>query len=432
MIYFIAVLFILTYAFIIVFPNYKVYVTGASAIIACVSMLISKDMGFMDIINGIDFNVLMMLVGIMLTVGVFSESNMPNKLSEKLISKVSSAVIAIILLSVLSGFISAFVDNVATVLMLAPIGLSVSKKIGVSPIPVLISIAVSSNLQGAATLVGDTTSIMLAQTDYANMSFMDFFFMNGKASIFWTVELSAIATIPVIYFLFRKDNKKLEYTAEKVEVKSIVPTILLLTNFACLVVSSFINLNFEYTNGIICMVFGIVSIAFEIVRFKPNVKEFITKAVDFQTVFFLLFLFILISAVDKIGIIALISQWFVSIGETNIFLLYTVIVWGSVLLSMFIDNIPYVATMLPVIASLCAGLGTEVVNPNLLYFGLLIGATLGGNLSPVGASANVVAIGILNRDGYKTKNSDFFKIGVPFTLIAVSVGYIMTYLIWAI
>lgn len=430
MIYFIAVLFVLTYACIIAKPNLKVYFTGISAVIACISMLISKDMSFKDILGGIDFNVLMMLVGIMLTVGIFSESNMPNKLSEKLISKISSAIIALILLSVLSGLVSAFVDNVATVLMLAPIGLAVAKKINVSPIPVLISIAVSSNLQGAATLVGDTTSIMLASE--AEMSFMDFFFMNGKASIFWTVELSAIATIPILFIIFRKENKKLEYVAEEINVTSIVPTILLLLNFIALVVSSFVQFDFAYTNGLICMVFGLISVIFQIVKFKPNVKELVTKSVDFQTVFFLFFLFVLITAVDKIGIIAEISDFFVSIGETNVFLLYTVIVWGSVVISMFIDNIPYVATMLPVVRILCVSLGASVVNPNLLYFGLLIGATLGGNLSPVGASANVVAIGILNREGYKTKNSDFFKVGVPFTLVAVMVGYIMTYLIWGL
>ena len=110
------------------------------------------------------------------------------------------------------------------------------------------------------------------------------------------------------------------------------------------------------------------------------------------------------------------------------FLLYTVIVFGSVLFSAFIDNIPYVATMLPVIRSLCAVLPT--VSPYLLYFGLLCGATLGGNLTPVGASANVVGIGILNKAGYKVKNSDFFKIGIPFTLVAVLGGYTFCWFVW--
>ena len=126
-------------------------------------------------------------------------------LAEKLMSKMPNSLVALVLLSVLSGVISAFMDNVATVLMLAPIGFAVAKKIGVSPIPVLISISVSSNLQGAATLVGDTTSVMLG--GFAGMGFFEFFFLDGKFSIFWAVEIGMLLTIPVLIFIFRKKNK---------------------------------------------------------------------------------------------------------------------------------------------------------------------------------------------------------------------------------
>ena len=153
---------------------------------------------------------------------------------------------------------------------------------------------------------------------------------------------------------------------------------------------------------------------------------------DYNTVLFLVFLFLIIGAVESVGIIDDISNLFVKIGGENVFLLYTVIVFGSVAFSAFIDNIPYVATMLPVIKTLTLSPALAGVSPYLLYFGLLIGATLGGNLTPVGASANVVGIGILNKAGYKTKNSDFFKIGIPFTAVAVLGGYIFCWLIWGI
>ncbi len=424
MIYFILCLFILTYVLIIAKNSLKVYITAISAVIACVSLLISKHIVFIDILNGIDFNVVLMLLGIMLTVGVFSESNMPSLIAEKIMSKISSSVVAVVLLSVLSGLISAFVDNVATVLMLAPIGLAISKKVGISPIPVIISIAVSSNLQGAATLVGDTTSIMLASS--ADMSFADFFFMDGKPSIFWAVEIGAVLTIPVFFFVFRKDNKKMLYEGEQVNVTSIIPTIILLLNMLTLIAISFIPDKFELLNGLVCIGFGLISFIFYIVKFKSNVKDFIVKSVDYQTVLFLVFLYVLIMAVDKVGIISKISEAFVSVGEVNVFLLYTIIVWGSVLLSMFIDNIPYVATMLPVISKLTL----SGVSPQVMFFGLLIGATLGGNLTPVGASANVVGIGILSKEGYNPTNKDFFKIGIPFTLIAVTAGYLFVWLVW--
>ena len=423
---FILVLFILTYVFIVALPKFKVYVTGAAAVIAAGALLIFGETTFKEVLLSVDYNVVMMLVGIMLTVGLFSESGMPNKLSDKLISKMPSAMAAVVLLSVISGLVSAFVDNVATVLMLAPIGLAVAKKTGVSPVPVMISIAVSSNLQGAATLVGDTTSIMLG--GFANMSFFDFFFLNGKLSIFWAVELGALLTVPVLIFVFRKHNKKLEYPAENVKVTTVVPTVLLLLNLALLIVFSFIKEKSAYTNGIICMAIGLVGVVYYIARFKGDSAKKVLASVDFETTFFLIFLFVLIFAVEEVGIIKDISELFIKVGDKNVFLLYTLIVFGSVLFSAFIDNIPYVATMLPVIAGLTAGLPN--VSPYLLYFGLLVGATLGGNLTPVGASANVVGIGILRKEGYEVKLKDFLKIGLPFTLVAVLSGYLFVWFVW--
>ncbi len=429
---FILVLFILTYLLIICLPKFKVYITGATAVIASTACLIAGNLTFGGLFGAIDYNVVLMLLGIMVTVGLFTESGMPNKLSDKLISKIPNVMVAVVLLAFLSGIVSAFIDNVATVLMLAPIGLAVAKKAKISPIPVIISIAVSSNLQGAATLVGDTTSIMLG--GFANMNFFEFFFLNGKFSIFWAVELGALLTIPVLFFIFRKENKKMEYLAEDIKVTTVVPTILLLLNIVLLIVFSFLPFDIVIggqilTNGIICMGFAIIGVVFYIVKFKANSIKDIGKAIDYETILFLTFLFIIIANVECVGIINDIGKFFISIGSENVFLLYTLIVFGSVLISAFIDNIPYVATMLPVIQVLCAGL--PGVSPYLLYFGLLIGATLGGNITPVGASANVVGIGILRKEGYEVKLKDFLKIGLPFTLVAVLGGYLFCWFIWA-
>ena len=192
---FVLVAFILTYVLIIGLPKYKMYITACSAVLMAGALLVFGWVDFLLVLTSVDYNVILMLLGIMITVGLFSDSGMPNKMSDKLASAIPNTMVTLVLLSILSGIVSAFIDNVATVLMLAPIGLSIAKKTNVSPIPVIISIAVSSNLQGAATLVGDTTSIMLG--GYANMSFMDFFFMDGKFSIFWAVELGMLCTIPV-------------------------------------------------------------------------------------------------------------------------------------------------------------------------------------------------------------------------------------------
>lgn len=425
---FILIIFIAVYVLIIAMPKYKHFSAAAAAAVAACACLISGNLTFGEMISGIDFNVILMLVGIMITVGLFTDSGMPNKIADKLIGKVSNGLIAILLLVVFSGVVSAFIDNVATVLMIAPIGIAVAKKIGISPVPLIIAIAVSSNLQGAATLVGDTTSIMLG--GFADMGFSEFFFLNGKPSIFWAVELGALLTIPVVILLFRKSNKKFEYHTEKTQVKTLFPTILLVLNISLLVITSFIKDKFFLTNGIICVAVGIMGIIYYAVKLGENPVKTAKKSVDGETVMFLFFLFVLITSVEEVGIISDISVFFAELGGENVFLLYTVIVYGSVILSAFIDNIPYVATMLPVIKTLSATLTS--VSPYLLYFGLLCGATLGGNLTPFGASANVVGIGILKKEGEKTKNSDFFKIGIPFTLVAVTGGYIFCWLVWGL
>ena len=129
----------------------------------------------------------------------------------------------------------------------------------------------------------------------------------------------------------------------------------------------------------------------------------------------------MIGGITNMGVIDMLASGLAKLGGGNVFVLYTVIVWASVLVSAFIDNIPYVATMLPVVTGLAAALN---INPTLLYFGLLSGATLGGNCTPIGASANITGIGILRKEGYDVKNSDFFKIGIPFTLAAIIPAYI--------
>ena len=196
-----AAAFILTYILMIVLSNHRHWV----ALISACFFVISGILAPAKVPGAIDWNILMMLFGTMGTVSYFVDSKMPNRMAEGLLRLAPNAMWAVILISAFSGLISAFMDNVATVLMLAPIGLAVAKELKISPVAMLICIAVSSNLQGAATLVGDTTSIMLG--GYAGMDFMDFFVFRGRASICWAVELGALATVPVIAILFRKDRQ---------------------------------------------------------------------------------------------------------------------------------------------------------------------------------------------------------------------------------
>lgn len=416
------VLFAATYLGMIGLPKRRPLIAVGSAVIFVISGLVKPS----ALAGTIDFNVLMMLAGTMGTVSLFIESKMPSRMAEAILSHTPNVCLVVVAMSLFAGVVSAFVDNVATVLMIAPVGLAIAKKLGISPVAMLISIAVSSNLQGAATLVGDTTSIMLG--GHAEMDFLDFFFMDGKPSIFFAVELGALATVPVMLILFRRERAPIPKPGHT-EVTNYFPSVLLLLNIVLLISASFIPNKPAITNGVICLaVFAAGLIQSALRRDGASAAVQAVREIDYQTLLLLAGLFVVIEGITAAGVIDDISALFVRLGGSNLFLLYSVIVWGSVLCSAFVDNIPYVATMLPVISSIAAGLGCP---PQLLYFGLLCGATLGGNLTPIGASANIAAIGVLRKNGYEVSTRDFMRIGVPFTLVAVAVGYAFCWLVWA-
>ncbi len=416
------VVFLIMYLLMIILPKRRAIVALAAAAV----MLIAKVLPLGNVPDAIDWNVLMMIFGTMVIVDYFIESKMPNKIAESLLRLSKNVMWVTILMSLFSGIISAFIDNVATVLMVAPVGLAICKKLKINPVPMIISIAVSSNLQGAATLVGDTTSIMLAAAD--KMNFNDFFWMNGKPGMFFAVELGALLTIPIMMVLFRKNKEPVD-SNEHTQVTDYVPTITMLGHVVLLIIASFIPNTPECTNGYICMACGILTIIWELFKQK-SAKGMVhsLKAMDYDTMLLLTGLFVVIASIREVGIVDDLANFIAGFGGSNKFVLFTIIVWGSVVISAFIDNIPYVATMLPLLAGVASAMNVE---PHFLYFGLLVGATLGGNLTPIGASANIAGVGMLRKEGYEVSFGDFMKIGIPFTLTAVISGYLFVWLVWA-
>ncbi len=420
-------LFAATYVLMLTFSKYRPYIALASGLI----FIFTGMLPVQEILPALDFNVLLMIGGTMGLVQLFIDSHMPERMADMIMEKVPNVQWAAVALSLFAGVISAFVDNVATVLMVAPVALEICKKLKTNPVPILIAIAVSSNLQGAATLVGDTTAIMLGSA--LDMSFMDFFWYQGKPSIFFAVELGAVLSAAIVYFLFRKEKGSIPKTGTLTPVNDYVPTVLLLGAIGLLICASFApdswNLPAE-TNGIICCTLLVVGLIYNFCK-KKNASAVLEplKAIDFETLGLLVGLFLMIGGISNMGVIDALAAGLAKLGGGNVFLMFTIIVWASVLISAFIDNIPYVATMIPVIAGLASQMGCD---PTPLYFGLLSGATLGGNITPIGASANITAIGILRREGKEVKNSDFFKIGIPFTLSAIIPAYIYIWLVYGV
>ncbi|NLN18587.1 MAG: TRAP transporter large permease subunit [Firmicutes bacterium] len=416
-----AVIFVLTYVGLLAFPKIRAYIALGSA---CLFVLLGI-MPANEVFGAIDWNVLMMIAGTMGIVSLFIESKMPALLADIIIEKTPNVKWAMISLAAFAGLISAFVDNVATLLMVAPISFDISKKLKISPVPGIIAIAVSSNLQGAATLVGDTTAIMLG--GHANLNFLDFFLFQSKPGMFWVVQAGMIASLLILLYLFRKDTQTVSIKGET-KVHDYFPTVLLVGMVALLILASFIPSKPAVTNGLICLSLFAVGVVRKSVQ-KRDWRVIIEAGgeIDYFTLLLLAGIFVMVGGITEAGLIDDLSRVFVKIGQGDLFVVYTLIVWASVFFSAFIDNIPYVATMLPVVKGIAVALGVE---PYLLYFGLLSGATLGGNLTPVGASANIAAIGILRKDGHEVSTKEFMKIGVPFTLAAVTVAYVILWFLW--
>ena len=416
-------LFAVTYVLMIAFGKYRPYFALTSGALFIVTGMLPAN----QIVDALDFNVLLMIGGTMGLVQLFIDSRMPERLADLIMNRVPNVQWAAVALTLFAGIISAFVDNVATVLMVAPVAIEICKKLKTNPVPFIIAIAVSSNLQGAATLVGDTTAIMLGSA--LNMSFLDFIFYDGKPGMFFMVEVGAVFSAIIVAFTFRKEKGAIPKNGKITEVEDIVPTVLLVGAIFLLILASFLPFDLpDETNGLICTALMLLGLVYNYAR-KRNLDAILgpLKAIDLETLGLLVGLFLMIGGISNMGVIDALARLLAKLGAGNPFRMYTIIVWASVLISAFIDNIPYVATMIPVIAGIAAEMG---IDSTALYFGLLSGATLGGNCTPIGASANIAGIGILRKEGYTVANKDFFRIGIPFTLSAVVPAYILIWILF--
>jgi Na+/H+ antiporter NhaD/arsenite permease-like protein len=298
-------IFGLTYLLLLMLPKYRAYVALISATVFVVLGIVPMDKVFAFI----DWNVLMMIAGTMGVVSLFIESKMPSLLADIIIDRMPNVKWAIIALALFAGIISAFVDNVATVLMVAPVALTIAKKLNISPVNSVIAIAISSNLQGAATLVGDTTSILLG--GYAKMNFLDFFWYQSRPSMFWVVQIGAILSTITLLWLFRKDNQPIAMN-ERTEVTDFFPTYLLLGTIVLLIVASFLPNMPKTINGLICISLFIIGMLRNlIIRKNFDALKLPMMEIDYFTIMLLGGLFVVIGGISEVGVINDISKLFI-------------------------------------------------------------------------------------------------------------------------
>ena len=413
-------IFVLTYSLIILFYERKsIAVWGAVVLLMLLGVQTPKES-----LAAINWNVILLYFGMLLVSEVFLYSKMPDYLATKFASRTSNTAAAMLVICAFTGALSILLENVAVVLLVAPIAISISKKCNINPAPLFIGMAISSNLQGTATLIGDPPSMLLGS--FAKLSFNDFFILGGKPGIFFAVQVGAIASLVVLYLVFRKSRQPMPKLEAAGHI-SLVPTLIVGLLVVFLVLSSFvpspgedasetIHFAYEAMAGILCCVFGAIALVWYLWHSKRTDVVKFCGTLDWQTGVFLIGIFILVNSLSVTGVIDVVAGALVKMAGENVLLAYVMVVLMSMLLSAVIDNVPFLVAMLPVVKIMTEHIG---VSPYLFYFGLLIGTSVGGNITPVGASANIVAMGIMKKEGHQVRFGQFVKIGLPFTLVAV-------------
>ncbi|WKY48773.1 ArsB/NhaD family transporter [Eubacteriaceae bacterium ES3] len=370
-----------------------------------------------DAIGAIDFDTLALLIGMMMIVMVMRRTGIFEYLAIKML-KISKAdpQKLIILLSLITGILSGLLDNVTTIMLIIPVTLSVAKDLRLDPIPFIIAEIFSSNIGGTATLIGDPPNIMIGSA--MDLSFNDFLINNA---------VIALPILIVTSFLFSLLYKRILVADETVKQKllevdesdAIHDPVLLRKSLVIfvLVILGFIFNGFIHVESATIALTGAVALIF----LSGISSEEIFIEVEWKTIFFFIGLFILVGGIEATGVIEMLAEEVLYLTGGDIFSTSISILWVSALASAFIDNIPFVATMIPMITDMGILSGMDVYP---LWWALSIGACLGGNGTVIGASANVVAIGLAEGQGYRISFGNYFRVAFPFMIMTVFVAMI--------
>lgn len=375
----------------------------------------------------INWNVIMIYLGSMIIAALFIYSKVPARIADAIVNKSRSTGVAMVLILIMTGIISIFVENVATVLVMAPIALALCRKLKLNPTYFMIGLAVMSNLEGTATLVGDPPSMIFASVSGYN--FNDFFVHDGTLSVFFIIQAGLLVGSLYFYVFFAKVGKN-KIEVERTQVISWFPFILLLVMIFGLAGLSFIKTDFAYLSGLYVLCLGFAGILWYVLNQKKQKDEVWTliKELDWETIFFLLGIFVVVGAIQEVGLLEDFAGVLAKLAGGSKIVGFIIILAVSVIISGFVDNVPYIIAMLPVAKTLA--LNMELA-PELFMFALLVGSCLGGNLTPFGASANVVSMGIVKKEGYPMNFGGWLKVAVPFTILTTASSAIVLWLLWA-
>lgn len=417
-------LLLLAYVFIATEKIPKVTIALLGATITVILGLVSQNKILNESINNeyfinfVDFNVIFLLVSMMIIVSITTRSGVFNYIANELLKLTKGHPIKILIaLGLFTAVTSAFLDNVTTVILIMPITFSIAKKLEINPIPFLLTEIISSNIGGTSTLIGDPPNIIIGSA--GGLSFVDFI---QELTIVVAIILITVICLLVICF-----RKSLKASAEKMNEISKIDNSHTIVDKSLMIRSvlilSFVIIGFilhdiiHIETCIVAMLGASILLLFE----KPTE---ILRDVEWNTIFFFIGLFIIIGGLEATGGIKLMAEWIIEITKGSQNATAMIILWASGIISGVIDNIPYTATMAPMIAEIQKTLGTDYAYP--LWWCLSLGACLGGNMTIIGAAANVIVSENSAKEGHPISFLKFMKYGVPivFISLAISTAYI--------
>ncbi len=410
------IIFVVVYAAIISEKFDRAVVAMAGALLMILTGILTTEDAFL----AIDYNTIGLLVAMMIIVMIMKTTGAFEYMAVLMV-KISKAnpLSLIILLSLVTGILSALLDNVTTILLILPITLTVTKELKVNPIPYIIAAIFASNVGGTATLIGDPPNIMIGSQ--AGLDFMSF--VLNTAPIALPILMITSGLFAIIYRKSLVASDEVKAKVLSADPKECIKDMALLKKclavFVAVVIGFFLHGALHIESSIIALVGATV-----LLFISKSDTEHVLPQVEWKTIFFFIGLFILVGGIEHAGVIDALARAVIDITNGDLLLTVIAVLWVSAIASAFIDNIPFVATMIPLIMGMGQMTGMDI---GPLWWALSLGACLGGNGTVIGASANVVAIGMAESNGYKITFGQYFKIAFPVMLltIAISTVYIV-------
>ncbi|SDZ81819.1 possible tyrosine transporter P-protein (TC 2.A.45.2.1) [Desulfuromusa kysingii] len=430
-------IFLVAYALIISEKIHKTKVAMFGAALTLITKVLLQDEAFNSMDLGVDWNVIFLLISMMVIINIMTKTGVFQYVAIKCAKVAKGEPFRImILFAIITAVGSAFLDNVTTVLLLVPVTLLIAEQLEINPIPYLITEALASNIGGTATLIGDPPNIMIASK--AGLSFMDFIFHLTPAIIiiflFWMLAWKVLFGKRLHV---REDLKKKVMSLqenEQITDSALLKKSLIILGFTIL--GFMLHGFFHYEPATVALM-G----AATLLLVSGEEPQSILAEVEWPTIFFFIGLFIIIGGIVKVGLVEDMSRAMIAVTNPqpqDMTILAMVMLWFSAICSAIVDNIPFVATMNPLlidmihkIYGLQSGTATAEHIQHMammpVWWSLALGACLGGNGSPIGASANVIVVGLSEKAGYKISFTQFLKYGVPVMIMTVFLAMIYIY-----